>query len=244
MTQLVNQLSFPAGASTRPEPAEREAAIAALRALIDAGTYTPGDRLPPERELIVALGISRSLLRKALDALEREGAIWRHVGKGTFVAAHGTGAGAGLGSLADLGRQLTPVRMMRARLCIEPAIAREAAINASQGAITRIRLARDRAANAPTWSDYEAQDDLFHRAVAEASDNILLVTLFDQLNQVRRAVAWGNVVRATPRPPREHSSFAEHDRIAAAIQTRNPAAAHDAMRQHIGSVSARLFGET
>lgn len=227
--------------AARPEPAEREGAIAALRDLIDAGKYAPGDRLPPERELIVNLGISRTILRKALEALEREGAIWRHVGKGTFVAAHSTGAGAG--SLADLSHQLTPVRMTRARLCIEPAIAREAAINASQGAITRIKLAKDRAADASSWADYEAQDDLFHRAVAEASDNILLLALFDQLNQVRRAVAWGNVVRGSVRPPAGHSSFDEHNQIAAAIEARDPAAAQDAMRQHIGSVSARLFGE-
>ena len=243
MEKLVNQLMNAAATASRAELAGNGSAIGQVRNFIEAGGYAPGDRLPPERELIVNLGMTRTVLRKALDALEREGAIWRHVGKGTFVAAHGIGAGAGAGSLAELSHQLTPVRMTRARLCIEPAIAREAAINASRGAITRIKLAKDRAAGASNWADYEAQDDLFHRAVAEASDNILLVTLFEQLNQVRRAVAWGNVVRDTPRPPREHSSFAEHDRIAAAIEARDPAAAQEAMRNHIGSVSGRLFGE-
>ncbi len=237
MADLVNQLTRMGGAFAKPEPAERAGAITALREFIAAGSYAPGDRLPPERELIGDLGVSRNTLRKALDALEREGAIWRHVGKGTFVAGHGNGG------VAELSQQVTPVRMIRARICVEPAIAREAAINASHDAIVRIKLAKDRAAGASNWAEYEAQDDLFHRAVAEAADNILLLALFDQLNQVRRAVAWGAVVRGSDRPPAEHSSFAEHDRIAAAIETRDPAAAHDEMRRHIGSVSARLFGE-
>ena len=226
---------------TLPESSEREDAIARVRALISAGDYAPGDRLPPERELIDRLGMSRTTLRRALEILEREGAIWRHVGKGTFVASHG-GPGA-TGSIAELSQQLTPVRMMRARLCIEPAIAREAAVNASGEAIIRMKLAKDRAAVATSWSDYETHDDLFHRSIAEGSDNILLLTLFDQLNQVRRAVAWGSVVRQSERPPKAHSSFSEHDRIAAAIEARDPAAAQDAMRRHIRSVSARLFEE-
>lgn len=226
---------------TRPEPSEREDAIARIRSLIEAGSYAPGDRLPPERELIDDLGMSRTTLRRALEALEREGAIWRHVGKGTFVAANS--GGAAVGSLAELSRQLTPVRMMRARLCIEPAIAREAAINASGEAIIRMKLAKERASAAGNWAEYEKHDDLFHRSIAEASDNILLLSLFDQLNQVRRAVAWGSVVRNSERPPESHSSFTEHDRIAEAIEMRDANTAQEVMRQHIGSVSARLFGE-
>ena len=216
---------------------DREDALAALRAFIAAGGYNPGDRLPPERELIIRLGLSRTRLRRALDALEREGVVWRHVGKGTFLTA------AGSRRLADLSRRVTPVEMMRARLALEPALAREAALNASTEAEARIRLCRDRAAEATSWEAYEARDDVFHRAVAEATGNVLLLALFDQLNQVRRAVAWNNVIRQSPCPPASHSSFAEHDRIVAAVDARDPAAAAAAMRDHLGSVFARLFGE-
>lgn len=224
----------------RPQAEGRDdGGVERLRAFIRAGDYAPGDRLPPERELIGALGLSRSTLRRALDTLEREGAIWRHVGKGTFVSS---GEVEGTGSrLLDLGRQLTPFRMVRARMVIEPAIAREAAINASGEAMTRMRLAMDRAAAAATWGEYEAQDDRFHRSIAEGTDNVLLLALFDQLNEVRRAVAWGAVTRDSARPPLDHQSFAEHREIADAIARRNPEAAFEAMRAHIRSVSARLF---
>ena len=49
------------------------------------------------------------------------------------------------GSLAELSQQVTPVQLMRARLALEPAIAREAALNASEEAVIRLKLARDRA---------------------------------------------------------------------------------------------------
>ncbi len=243
VTRPIDQPNWMSGKNVliRPETTEVEAATATLLAFIEDGGYVPGDRLPSERDLIVRFGMTRSTLRKALEALERDGRIWRHVGKGTFVAAH-SGAGS-LGLLADLSLQVSPFHLMRARLSLEPAIARESAISATDEAVTRIKLARDRAAQAPTWDDYEAQDDLFHRSVAEATGNALLLSLFDHLNQVRRAVAWQTVVRDSVRPSREHPSFAEHDKIVKAIEARDPGAAHIAMREHLGSVSARLFGE-
>ncbi len=65
--------------------------------------------------------------------------------------------------MVELGRQLTPFRMMRARLAIEPAIAREAAVNASGETLRKMQLAIERAKAATTWKDYEIQDDVFHR---------------------------------------------------------------------------------
>lgn len=225
----------------RPESSETEAALAQLRLLIAEGGYAAGDRLPPERRLIDEVGVSRAVLRRVLDELEREGAIWRHVGKGTFVA---NGAGTReTDGMARLARQTTPIKMMRARLSIEPAIVREAAINASAEALSHMNLAMAKARAASTWRAYEAQDDLFHRSLAEACDNPPMLALFDQLNAIRRAVALGNVQRQNVRPPKDHTSFAEHEAIARAVSARDPDASAASMRRHLLSVSARLFGE-
>jgi len=212
-----------------------------LRNFIAEGGYEAGSKLPAERELTESLSMTRTELRKALDTLEREGAVWRHVGKGTFVS-DGSSAETE-DALINLGRKLTPFRMMRARLVIEPAIAREAAVNASGDDLTLMLRAMKRARSATTWAEYEEQDDLLHHLIAQSSDNLLLVSMFQQLNQVRRAVAWGNVVRETTRPSPEHISFDEHEGIVTAIANRDSEAAYSAMRNHLRSVSDRLFEE-
>lgn len=218
-------------------------AVAGLREYIAATGLKPGQRLPAERALTTELGMTRNTLRKALDALEREGTIWRHVGKGTFVAATADDLDKMTKSPVELGQQLTPFRMMRARLAIEPAIAREAAINASGDVLARLSTTIQRMRASESWRQYEGLDDVFHREVAEASDNLLLLSIFDQLNMVRRAVAWGAVKRSSVKPPAEHGSFAEHEEILRAITDRDPAAADAAMRKHLNSVAGRLFGD-
>lgn len=230
-----------------PVRKDRDEAVAALKAFIAAGDYGAGDRLPSERDLIGSLQMTRTTLRKALDTLEREGVLWRHVGKGTFLSEAGADdppVAGSRGKLSEIRYQVTPVKMMRARLCIEPAIAREAAVNASVEAIARMKLAQQQARTAHSWRDYERHDDQFHRALAEGADNIVLLALFDELNQLRRAVALNIVVRGTEKPPETHKSFAQHDAIIEAIEAHDPSAAYEAMRAHIRSVAARLFEET
>jgi len=53
---------------------------------IRAGTYRPHQRLPSERELSAAHGVSRMTVRQAIIEMQRSGAIYSRVGKGTFVA--------------------------------------------------------------------------------------------------------------------------------------------------------------
>ncbi len=225
----------------QPDFVEPDNALRLLRAFIDDGEYSPGDRLPAERQSIQALGVTRNALRKSLDTLEREGVIWRHVGKGTLITTPQTLAT--VPGLAELSHQVTPIQMMRARLSLEPAIAREASVNASGDSVNRLKNARDRAMAATNWDTYEADDDAIHRSMAEATGNILLISLFDYLNQVRRAVAWRQVIRHTERPPADHTSFNEHNLIVDAVEQRDPVAAHSAMQNHLNSVSKRLFGD-
>src|SRR5919106_6887467 len=53
--------------------------------LISAGTWKPGFRLPPERELSEAFGVSRTVVREAVKALEARGVLESATGSGVSV---------------------------------------------------------------------------------------------------------------------------------------------------------------
>lgn len=56
-----------------------------LRGSLDDGTWQPGDRLPPERELARHYGVSLITVRRALSELAQQGRIERTRGRGTHV---------------------------------------------------------------------------------------------------------------------------------------------------------------
>jgi len=53
---------------------------------IESGELSPGDRLPPERELSEIFGVNRLTVRRALQKLEIQGVLTRRQGAGTFVS--------------------------------------------------------------------------------------------------------------------------------------------------------------
>ena len=57
----------------------------ALRERIREGSLAPGEQLPPENELAVMYSVSRATVRAALANLQREGAVVRRQGAGTYV---------------------------------------------------------------------------------------------------------------------------------------------------------------
>lgn len=57
----------------------------AIAADINSGKYLPGDQLPAEKDICVALGVSLSPVRGALEQLAQRGVVVRRQGKGTFV---------------------------------------------------------------------------------------------------------------------------------------------------------------
>ena len=58
-----------------------------LKAALDAGDWSPGDRLPTGRDLAARYGCSLITVRRALGELVREGRLERTRGRGTFVLA-------------------------------------------------------------------------------------------------------------------------------------------------------------
>jgi len=79
-----------------------------IAADIEAGTLTPGTRLPPQRDLAFALGISVGAVTRAYDAAARRGLVSAHVGRGTFVVDR-SGCAEPQEGLIDLSTNVAPL---------------------------------------------------------------------------------------------------------------------------------------
>lgn len=227
---------FPGG----PANGTGDGALVQLRAYIARSELRAFDRLPPERELCDTLGVTRNELRKALTILEAEGAVTRHVGRGTFIAEGGRADEHGVGAIA---KRTSPRAVMRARHLIEPVIAEEAAQMATQEQVEALAGINSEARRAGSWREYETLDNRFHRHVAEAANNTALLAMFDQLNALRRTVVWGRLRSERSVPAPNHHSFAEHDAILQALIDRDGKLAHRAMQLHLGAVAQGLFSD-
>lgn len=214
-----------------------ESVLETLRAFLADQELALNGRLPAERQLCADLGFTRGSLRKAMSVLEAEGQIWRHVGRGTFFGPRPV---INLSDVEYLNEHSSPMEVMEARLAIEPQLAKLAALHGTASNFAEMRRCKRLCKSAAEWRVYESWDNNFHQAVAKATCNKLLISLFDTLNIVRRSTVWGQL-RNTKLPPRDHGSFAEHDALYDAIVARNAELAAHLMREHLRSVRTRTY---
>lgn len=214
-----------------------EQLVQQIRQMIASDGYAHNDRLPPERQMCAMLDVTRNQLRSALAALESRGLIWRHVGRGTFVGERPV---LNLEDVAYLRELVTPPQVASVRLVIEPELARLAATQSSASDREELRDCAGRCRGSSDWRSYEAWDNKFHFAVARSAKNKLFLYYFETLNVVRRSMVWGQP-RKTPKPPKNYSSFVEHDLIVQAIEENDGDRAALCMRQHLDSVYGRIL---
>lgn len=201
--------------------------------------------MPPERTLADQLQVSRGDLRKALQVLELEGRVTRHVGRGTFMARQpslprGLVDQRLLTALAD---RTGPHEAMIARMALEPEIARLAALHATPRQLAELKRLSAEMRRAANWEAYEDLDAAFHDLVADSSANPLLYEVLRVVNSVRKAVVWGRLYLPQDRPTDDYHSFAEHDAIVSALERRDRAGARDAMRAHIVSTLSTMMAD-
>ena len=207
-----------------------------LRALIAAGEFALGSRLPPERDLAAQLGVSRPSVREALIALEVEGLVEVRMGSGIYVTA--------LESLAPTrGAEsaLGPFDIIRARQLIESELAAVAARQKSSVSLKRLRAAvklmEDDIAHGvmPFRGDRD-----FHVALAEASDNAALVRVVTELFDERNNPLFEQLGRHFENARSWRQAVAEHRAVLRAVAAGDVAGARAAMRCHLGNSHDRF----
>ncbi|EKF60329.1 GntR family transcriptional regulator [Agrobacterium albertimagni AOL15] len=217
-------------------------ALEKLRALLRHGEISAHGKLPTERTLSEELGLSRRAIRRALEVLEAEGAIWRKQGAGTFA---GQRPDEWSDRLETIVAGTNFMEIMEVRLRIEPQLAQLAALRAKGSDIDRMRELANKILDSEDADAKELWDGALHRHIAQAAGNQLFLSIFDVINRVRQDDAWQSIrERARSNTNTISMSNAQHAAIIDAIASRDPAKAGEAMRQHLLMLQERLIRQT
>jgi GntR family transcriptional repressor for pyruvate dehydrogenase complex len=209
--------------------------VSRILELVRTGNLRPGDRLPPERELIEIFRISRPSLREALRALSILGVIESRHGGGAFVTDLEAQT---LLAPLDFFLSLSKSNLNEAfesRRVIEVEIVRKAAIQADPKDLSDLEAMM--AAHAAVINDpigFRILDSRFHEKLSIIAGNAILQRiaygLYNLGLDIRR--------RATAEPGIIAQSTEDHAQIVEAIYARDQTRAGEAMKTHLAHIEA------
>ena len=159
----------------------------ALSAEIRAGRPAAGEKLPTEAALVEQFAVSRTVVREAVSRLKSLGVVESRQGSGVFVR-QAAFAPLNFDTRSAASRQAV-IQMVEVRRALEAEVAALAAQRRNATDIERIRqaiVALDEAVKA--GGDGADEDVNYHRAIADAAQNPLRVSMLDNLRQFLRGV--------------------------------------------------------
>jgi len=215
--------------SAQPEGKSQHGRIVGeLGQAIVGGELKPGDKLPPEAQLLERYEISRPVLREAVRVL---------VAKGLVVSRQRAGASVRprnewhlldpdvLYWLIQARPQNDFVQtLLEVRQIFEPAAAALAAKAATDEQLNAIAAAYDGMAAARTTEELLEPDLAFHRRIAEATGNDLLAYIGNMLSLALRE----SIILSSQLPNTHELSLPRHKAILTALQARDPLGARQA----------------
>ena len=192
--------------------------VARIAADITGGRLQPGSKLPTEKEMMAATGVSRTVVREAVACLRADGLVMVRQGVGAFVAAHVRRPFRIEVDELDSLREALDVMELRAGVEIEAA---GLAAERHDGAhIKKIAEAYRRIEDAIGRGETAVDEDFsFHCSIADATGNAQFKRFLDYLGRF-----------IIPRQSIRKSSHAH--RGSARLSQAHPERAHGNPRRH------------
>ncbi|WP_198676451.1 FadR/GntR family transcriptional regulator [Kribbella monticola] len=227
-----------------PGVSQTDIVVQGIRQMIVDGRLRPGGRLPVEKDLAAALGVSRNPLREGVRALSMLGVLDTRQGDGTYVTNLDPAMLlAPLGFVVDLqdGSGTHHQHAVRRILETEAAAAASLRIAEAQLEAAAELLRHNEAELAKDEPDHELvieNDIAFHRIIADAAGNPLLAALIDALggrtmrDRLRRSIS---------QPGADETAHREHLSILDALSTHDPDRARTRMAAHLFTVEDYLL---
>lgn len=220
------------------EPLEREQrlyerVVDKVLEMISSGAWKPGFRLPSERELSEAFGVSRTVVREAVKALEARGVLESATGSGVSVRRADVNiVSQSLRTYIQLAnREDFEIRLNEVRRVLEVEMVALAAVRRTPEQLIKLRqICQQMRAKGNTAKQMAELDFSLHVTLAEATQNDLFkVLLAPLINQLRDHIilTWEDF----PRPVEQ--VFDQHEAIVTAVENGEADVARQAMMNHL-----------
>lgn len=208
-----------------------------IKNLISEGKLKPGDRLPPERELIKQFGVSRPSLREALNSLVATGFLEIKPSKRTFVRSVASERMEDPLSFLIKTDTQKIFDLIEVRKAMEVWGASQAAQRATEEDIKRLESILEEMEKAiEEGRDWDKEDADFHLAIAQATHNMvqthIMSTLYDLLRE--------SVAKLFTDKTKMKKLFMQHSRILSAIKNRSPDKARERTLEHLDYVDSEV----
>jgi DNA-binding FadR family transcriptional regulator len=217
-----------------------EVIVDKIRELMREGQLTPGDRLPPERELCESFGVSRVTMREALRMLESAGLVEIRVGArgGAFVTAPSSNrVGEGLTDLLTLS-VISAADVTEVRMILELGIVPLVCERATEDDLSGLEKICERSEDALRGGDYTMEMSLeFHTAVAQAAHNPAVEML---LESFRGPILMSLEEAHEVAPEMGGRGTEEHEEFIQAVRRRDADEAARIMREHLTRTAHRV----
>lgn len=204
-----------------------------------SGTLGQGERLPSENRIASAFGVSRPVVREALRKLQEDGLVEARRGVGSFVRRRPPEK---LIEYATAGSVAGLMRAMEARITVEHATSRMAALRASPRDLARIEAALlQLEASMQARTPSVAEDYDFHRAIAAASGNDVFIQMLDCTRDlIARGIDVAQKLTREGSQARLDLVIREHRQIFEAIRAGDSEAAGVCMSYHLLQARTRI----
>ena len=216
-------------------PSLVEQVCSQLASRLHSTTSSPAQKLPAERILAAQLGVSRSVLREAIKRLELQGLLEIRQGRGTKVVNKLQKPLSAALTLLVPGEADRLLQLFEVRLLLEPESARLAAQRSTPAQLEKMRDSLRALREAPSVAEAIHADLDFHRAIAEASGNKILLLIIESLADLL-AASHGKGFQSMS----ISRSADMHQDILHAIESRNALEAEAAMKGHLEEARSAL----
>ncbi|WP_019637512.1 FadR/GntR family transcriptional regulator [Paenibacillus fonticola] len=210
--------------------------IDTLKQKIISGEWPPGSRIPTLQQIAKDLAVSVTTVREALRTLESQGNVSIEHGRGMYVRNDPLLLEDPTADLKELG-DISLVKLLEARLLIEPKLAALSAEHATRSQVKQLRALAERMVNQMEEGGPFLDTDLaFHHLIAESAQHPVL---FRMLESISPLLAEGRKQTNTlPHMRTKASNY--HILIAIAIEERHSEQARQLMHSHINDMLEAL----